>query len=313
MCEQKDGQLKRLEQHLLSTNDYLKLLPTTEQLQNLEKDCARSESDKDYTINKYKELKRILYGIKDDLKKKNLYIEQLENKNLRYQTKIGTLNQYILNQNSGNDDREETAFQERDNLLGEMKLIKKKINNYQRANDALQKKYSQDVEALRESLEEEKNFNQAQKNELRYKEETILSLKAQMKEADGKRNQLLEDNLGLEKKVKTLSLATSEAEERYALEKKLFRELRVCVAELKAIAEIIEDQVSGGNPNMSLLLGNPALSVISDSIQHGPTSKSIVNEINEAEDLIKNLSKLREDLSDKYAEHLGSQLKCLTQ
>ncbi|KAJ7385731.1 regulation of mitotic centrosome separation [Desmophyllum pertusum] len=303
--EEEKLKLKREKQSL---ERYLKEVPTVEEHQNFYLKDVRDECDKlrETISSKDKKLARMnkAFGNKDDEAKK-LTVENstLKENVQRLQVSLDK----ISNDGPVSLISFEDLKMENERLLGELDRTKKALENKHKKMKTLHYQTQKEQKNLEERLTQEEEMVNALREELVAKGNSLEEVKKAVKEIASHNQDLLEENLNLQCRCEQLQKLNSK--EKLESQRKLWKELSDCTAELKAVVQVCRERKEGRDPDMSVLLGLRSTSIDEEETENKDVSDdvdAVKSKINGVQQLRLDVEDLRKFISDQYAEDIGN-------
>ncbi|XP_027052530.1 centrosomal protein of 85 kDa-like [Pocillopora damicornis] len=308
--EQLEEEKLKLKREKQSLERYLKEVPTVEEYQKLNKTLkdVRDEREKlRETISaKDKKLARMnkAFGNKDDEAKK-LTVE-----NTTLKENVQRL-QVSLDKISNDGPVSLISFEdlkmENERLQVELDRTKKALENKHKKMKTLHCQTQKEQKSLEERLTQEEEMVHALRDELVAKENSLEEVRKAVKEIASHNQDLLEENLNLQCRCEQLQILNSK--EKLESQRKLWKELSECTAELTAVVQVCRERREGKDPDMSVLLGLRSTSMDEDDSESKDTSDdvdAVKSKINQVQRLRSDVEDLRKFISDQYAEDIGN-------
>ncbi|XP_058952462.2 centrosomal protein of 85 kDa-like [Pocillopora verrucosa] len=308
--EQLEEEKLKLKREKQSLERYLKEVPTVEEYQKLNKTLkdVRDEREKlRETISaKDKKLARMnkAFGNKDDEAKK-LTVE-----NTTLKENVQRL-QVSLDKISNDGPVSLISFEdlkmENERLQVELDRTKKALENKHKKMKTLHCQTQKEQKSLEERLTQEEEMVHALRDELVAKENSLEEVRKAVKEIASHNQDLLEENLNLQCRCEQLQILNSK--EKLESQRKLWKELSECTAELTAVVQVCRERREGKDPDMSVLLGLRSTSMDEDDSESKDTSDdvdAVKSKVNQVQRLRSDVEDLRRFISDQYAEDIGN-------
>ena len=195
----------------------------------------------------------------------------------------------------------EVLMEERDSLSSESKKLKKYVLFQQ-------KRYEKRVDELNRNLQlktdechsTQKALDQATEA-YATAQDTNKHLREQVSSKIAKMNEMRAKMEALDREVEVCRNAESINTDASKLRARINRKMRKCVRELETLAKVSKQMVEGDDPNLSMLLGvDPDVEATSES--NDDELKRLNGDLEDLESAYKDISDLRQILTDKYAE-----------
>ncbi|XP_013385155.1 centrosomal protein of 85 kDa isoform X2 [Lingula anatina] len=309
-----------------SLEHYLEDLPTADEYLSKKKEMRSMREDLLMHQEKIKDLEGTIVDLKRTVKYKDEMIEAMEKQEANLTSKVAKLEVDLLQQVERvaklkdsstlikvEQDLQQTK-QEKELLVSNLDKAKKLLENKHKKQKQMEIKHQSEIKQLEERISQEESSVLALKEELGTTEKELRKVRQTMKEINKQNQDLMEDSMTLRDKVKEAEKLTSA--ETKKLEQRLLKEMQVCFSDLQSLVQICMEQAEGQDPNMSVLLGVRAPSVAdSEEEQTGIDGAMLAlkHKISSVKDLRQDIDKLREIMSNKYAEEMGENLHCATQ
>ncbi|XP_078375266.1 centrosomal protein of 85 kDa-like [Oculina patagonica] len=304
-----EGKLK-LKREKQSLERYLKEVPTVEEHQKLKKTLkdVRDESEKlrETISSKNRKLARMnkAFGNKDDEAKK------LTAENSSLKENVQRL-QVSLDKISNDGPVSLISFEDlkmkNERLQGELDRTKKALETKHKKMKTLHYQTQKEQKNLEERLSQEEEMVNALREELVTKGNSLEEVKKAVKEIASHNQDLLEENLNLQCRCEQLQKLSSK--EKLESQRKLWKELSDCTAELKSVVQVCRERKEGKDPDMSILLGLRSTSIDDEDAESKDASNdvdAIKSKINGVQQLRLDVEDLRKFISDQYAEDIGN-------
>ncbi|NXQ53279.1 CE85L protein, partial [Anthoscopus minutus] len=164
-----------------------------------------------------------------------------------------------------------------------------------------------DMQSMQEKLSQEKLIIQKMTNELEEKERHIEQLNKTLSE----NQRLMEENACLKEQMRLVEQSRQPVSEKMPVADQLFKEMSLCLFDLKALCSILTQRAQGKEPNLSLLLGIRSLSCSSEESENYHSTETLSKKLSDVCQLRKDIDELRTIMSDRYAQDMGD--NCITQ
>ncbi|XP_020626663.1 centrosomal protein of 85 kDa-like [Orbicella faveolata] len=293
-----------------SLERYLKEVPTVEEHQKLNKTLkeVRDECEKlrDTISSKDKKLARMnkAFGNKDDEAKKLIAENSTLKENVqRLQVSLDK----ITNDGPVSLISFEDLKMENERLQGELDRTKKALEAKHKKMKALHYQTQKEQKNLEERLAQEEEMVNALREELVTKGNSLDEVKKAVKDIASHNQDLLEENLNLQCRCEQLQKLSSK--EKLESQRKLWKELSECTAELKSVVQVCRERKQGKDPDMSILLGLRSTTTDEEEADSKDSSDDvdvIKSKINGVQQLRLDVEDLRKFICDQYAEDIGN-------
>jgi len=202
-------------------------------------------------------------------------------------------------------------------LCDEVEKAKKILERNQSHISHVEQKHAHAIHKLQENISNAEGHAIALKDDVTNNEKQLLLVRSQLKKVSLEKQELLEQNLTLTEKLSVYESAA--AGDMRCLERQLRQEMSAAVLELEGLVQICSDRAEGQqDPRLSLLLGVRHKNIVVEQSEETCSEDSIAAlklNLNKIQDMRYKVDKIREIISNKYAEDLGEQLdpQCATQ
>ncbi|XP_064628328.1 centrosomal protein of 85 kDa-like [Lineus longissimus] len=167
------------------------------------------------------------------------------------------------------------------------------------------------VKQLEEQISQDESMVMAMKDEMDGKDDQLKKLRTSIKELGRQNQDLMEKNMILQDKAKELDRLLSSDQQK--IQRKLVREMNTSITELQSLIEICMERSQGQDPNISVLLGVRAPSMAeSEEEADANDVPALKKKLAQVRGLRKEIDKMRELISNKYAEDMGDNFNCTT-
>uniref|UniRef100_F6XTS4 Centrosomal protein 85kDa n=1 Tax=Xenopus tropicalis TaxID=8364 RepID=F6XTS4_XENTR len=210
-------------------------------------------------------------------------------------------------------EKEKRLKQESEEFRQEVQSLRKEQECLRKVIESQKKKIEQmcnKVKVLEEQVAQEEGTGDALKEEAQRKETALQQLRAAVKELAVQNQDLMEQNVTLQERLRQTRGAEQPAELESGTIVALCSELNLCLKDLRSICTLISQRMEGRDPNLSLLLGIHSASHFED--QDGTSdSLSLDKHLDGVRHLKREIEDLRTTISDRYAQDMGD--NCITQ
>uniref|UniRef100_A0A8C5M4J9 Centrosomal protein 85 n=1 Tax=Leptobrachium leishanense TaxID=445787 RepID=A0A8C5M4J9_9ANUR len=198
----------------------------------------------------------------------------------------------------------ESMQQEVQTLQSERDCLKKVVENQKKKMEQL----CSQVKELEEQISQEEGTGQVMKDETQKKENALLQLKEAVRELAGQNQDLMERNIYLEEQLQQTKTGVQLSCVENQTMPTLYKEMKLCLKELRSVYSLLCQAVQGVDPNLSMLLGIHT-SITEDN---GVLERSsLENFLSDVSQLKRDIDDLRTTISDRYAQDMGD--NCITQ
>ncbi|EDV24526.1 uncharacterized protein TRIADDRAFT_56407 [Trichoplax adhaerens] len=227
---------------------------------------------------------------------------------------------YRLSQNNGDSASSEsivnhTIAKEDENVdIKKFQLINKYLSEEnERVKKFLQSKHQKLLEVLSDKqhnieqyqhrLTEEKDIISGLSKSLKERDSTIKQLQMSIKTVSNQNQDILEQNIELQELCNKLKL--NQLDTKVGKYQQIEKELTRCIKELSSIVQICIARTQGKDPNLSLLLGLEASNSSTRNQNIRGSEDDVEDNISKIRRLQLEISKLRDQVSEQYAEDIG--------
>ncbi|XP_053562951.1 centrosomal protein of 85 kDa [Bombina bombina] len=313
-CQKEAEQNKEKQQRIETLERYLADLPTVQDHQKQTQELKDLQEKSSLLQEQVKELEKKLAETRAACREREAQLETEKHKGKELMSTVHSLQEELESSKKVDiGERERTLTQKVEDLQLEVHNLQKERECLRKVAESQKKKLEQmciRVKELEEQISQEESAGQALKEETQRKENALQQLKAAVKELAIQNQDLMERNVTLQEQLRPAEAQEKstdlEAENLFAL----FRELNLCMQDLRAICTLLSQRANGGDPNLSLLLGIHSATVTGgqDETMDLP---SISVQLNGVRQLKKDIEDLRTSISDRYAQDMGD--NCITQ
>ncbi|XP_063309364.1 centrosomal protein of 85 kDa [Pelobates fuscus] len=314
-CQKESEQNKEKQERIETLERYLSDLPTvqdhrkqTQELNDLkEKSCLLQ--------NQVHEVETKLGDVRAFCREKE---SQLINEKGRGQELLNIINrlqeELERSKEPGHHEEEKKQLtQEIENLRQEVQTLRNEKECLKKVMESQKKKMEQlcsRVKELEEQVSQEVGTGQVLKEETQKKENAFQQLKEAVKELAVQNQDLMERNVLLEEHLQQTRVGEQQSSLEVQALFSLYREMNVCLKDLKSICNLLCQRVQGVDPNLSMLLGihsTPSSADYGEILDSSSLDKHLVD----VRQLKRDIDDLRITISDRYAQDMGD--NCITQ
>ncbi|KAM3935852.1 centrosomal protein of 85 kDa [Leptodactylus fuscus] len=209
--------------------------------------------------------------------------------------------------------------EEEKRLTEEANNLQQKIESLYREQDCLQKviemhkkkmeQMCNKVKDLEEQVCQEEAIGQALKEESHQKEAALQQLKAAVRDLAAQNQDLMERNVTVQEQLRLALLKAQPSDMRSSQLFTLYKEMNLCLKNLRSICCLLSQRVQGVDPNLSMLLGVHSSASVDE--EEDLDDLSADKYLSGVEKLKREIEELRTTISDCYAQDMGD--NCITQ
>ncbi|NWW81161.1 CEP85 protein, partial [Climacteris rufus] len=312
-CQKESEQNRERQQRIETLERYLADLPTLEDHQKQSQKLKESELKETALQETVLALETELGDVQAAFREQEMQLETQKQKEMELLSTVRSL-QDKLQQCAKNAERGPPA-QDGERQKMEHDSLKKECDCLRKIVDKKQKKMEQlslQVKNLEEQVAQEEGTSQALKEEAVRRENALQQLRAAVKELSLQNQELLEETLTLQERLRQAELPAQPLPAGAArLAHELHGELASCLQDLQAVCSIVTQRAQGKDPNLSLLLGIHSVQCPGKEKDDLLSPDGLAKKLVEVKQLHKEVEDLRTAISDRYAQDMGD--NCITQ
>ncbi|KAK6187505.1 hypothetical protein SNE40_005514 [Patella caerulea] len=313
-----------LKRKLDSLGKYLGDLPTTEETTKTAQECQKLKEEASLKDTKIHELERKLNHARKVLSHKEFQHREMTDAERHLQEKIKVLTEE--NERLKLDDMAAALFnaqedlrevkEEKERLAIDLEKAKKLLEGTHRKLRHQEVKYQTELRQCTERVGQEEEAVEILRQEISKKDEQINKMRKGMKDLNTQHQDLMEQNLILKDQLKQFEMKCTD--ENLKQQRRLMQELGLCFSELQSLVHICTQRAKGEDPNMSILLGVGSVGLDESSVGGGASNndmegQTIAQWTSKLKELRVEVDRLRQFISNKYAEDMADNINCTTQ
>lgn len=315
--------------------NYIQTLPSEDEFTALKNRC-RAKEDECGRLNmkitslalKLEKSGKEVKGLLDSRDSSEIQLEELL---LRLKEAEGRLSGYDRRRSLAKDMdgiKNEEVLARNDELKEENEQLRKLVHLTQKRHKREAEKKSKDMESMVAELEERRKEGDKMHEALGEQTTTSNFLRENLTECKAKVGALTRRSDALSSELDSARKGEQSWADLDGLYRSLAQEMSRCLREIKSLSETTKQIVGGEDPDVSVLLGLRDLSgnrnngshsselpgVIGDSISHDGRLATLRSQLCDVKAVRTDLAKIRDGISEKYAENLGDNFNsCISQ
>nr|XP_026690094.1 centrosomal protein of 85 kDa [Ciona intestinalis] len=307
--------LEKYKKRVESLERYLGGLPTVEESNKLKTEADILGVERENMIVEINKIKDKLETKTKALKEKQNELDKEMEKSSHLEREVQKLKEDVLKLEKS---KVELGSSERDRLEDlefEIVRLKKEKEDAARMLSASDRRAKQqqerlqaEVENLTQQLSEGEERIETLRKDMLMKQQTANKVHTAMMNLSSQNQQLMEQKLTLQDKVKVLEKAQGNFKDEAVACARLHRETFAAVQDIKAVSQVLIQTAEGNDPNLSALLG-VTTEPNEDSVNKLTDAKTSVEQTNrkiiEVRKLRQDIDELRTIISNRYAESIG--------
>lgn len=301
--EEQKGELKTRIERL---DSYVAELPTAEDHKRLKKELKHWQAQCSKLRNQMRDQEEKLSSGKKVLEERAINADRFAKENVDLRRMVKCLQDTMKKDemHSKTMELEHVKF-ENERLQADLEKMEKLLKEKHKKTKAFYLRSQESQKKLEQRLSQEEDTVVALREEVTTKEINISELKSSMKHLSAQWQDLCEEKLDLEDKLKQLQIINSK--EALETNKKIYKKLRRSLNKVKDIMCIYCQRKEGKDLDMSLLLGAGGTGETSRSIEEQPLSDDVSQ-------LLEDIEEFRAFMADQYADELANNLQgdCVT-
>ncbi|XP_014346221.1 centrosomal protein of 85 kDa-like isoform X2 [Latimeria chalumnae] len=305
-CQKESEQNQEKQRRIETLEKYLADLPTLDDVQNQSRQLTTLEEQNKQLREAISDLEKNLGESRALCQEKEALLEHQEKKEKELVTTVQSLQQKV---EKCLEDGVRLPMLDMKQLQSENDCLKehyeratKVIDNQQKQIDRL----TMEMQVLQQTLTLEKGATQELRKEITERDRSIQQLNELVLE-----NQRHSDeNSQLQEQLQESEQSRQPLCEKTTMEQ-LFKEMSLCLSDLKALCSILTQQAQGKEPNLTLLLGIRSMSCSAEESENYHSAEMLAEKFSDVCQLRKDIDELRTIISDRYAQDMGD--NCITQ
>ncbi|NWI08951.1 CE85L protein, partial [Crypturellus soui] len=306
-CQKESEQNKEKQRRIETLEKYLADLPTLDDIEGQTKQLQILEEKNKQLQETLTELEKKLREARSQCRERELQLVCQKKKEKELVTTVQSLQQKV---EKCLEDGIRLPMLDTKQLQNENECLKEKNEKASKIIDNQQNQIAGlilDLQSMQEKLLQEKLAVQKMTDELEEKEKNIERLNKTLFEHRG----LAEENAALRERVRQAEQPRAPAAEKVPVAEQLFKEMSLCLYDLKALCSILTQRAQGKEPNLSLLLGIRSLNCSAEENENYHSTETLSKKLLDVCQLRKDIDELRTMMSDRYAQDMGD--NCITQ
>ncbi|NP_001089949.2 centrosomal protein 85kDa S homeolog [Xenopus laevis] len=313
-CQKETEQNKEKQQRIETLERYLADLPTVQDHQKQTQELKGLQEKSSLLQEQVSELEKSLTEIRNLNREKETQLATEKRRGQELMSTIGSLKEEIeCFKQTDVGEKEKRLTQESEELRQEVLSLQKEQECLRKVMESQKKKIEQmssKVKVLEEQVAQEEGTGDALKVEVQRKETALQQLRAAVKELAVQNQDLMEQNVTLQERLRQTRGAAQPAELEAGTIITLYSELNLCLKDLRSICTLLSQRMEGRDPNLSLLLGIHSAPHVEDE-DGASDSLSLDKHLDAVRRLKREIEDLRTTISDRYAQDMGD--NCITQ
>ncbi|KAE8623862.1 hypothetical protein XENTR_v10005761 [Xenopus tropicalis] len=258
-CQKETEQNKEKQQRIETLERYLADIPTVQDHQKQTQELKILQEKSSLLQEQASELEKRLAEIRNVNREKETQLAAEKCRGQELMSTIDSLKEEIeCFKQTESGEKEKRLKQESEEFRQEVQSLRKEQECLRKVIESQKKKIEQmcnKVKVLEEQVAQEEGTGDALKEEAQRKETALQQLRAAVKELAVQNQDLMEQNVTLQERLRQTRGAEQPAELESGTIVALCSELNLCLKDLRSICTLISQRMEGRDPNLSLLLG----------------------------------------------------------